>query len=277
MALSPSVLIGHDAELFVARNGSLIPSCGLVGGTKGQPLPIPKSKYGVKYQEDGVTLEYNQNPVPAFIRKNDAHSPGAIFIAGHKELTTWALKEKGLEVLSPCPEQEFSPDLLQHPQARTLGCDPDYCAYEPGIKRVAPDINQMGNKRFAAGHIHIGYDVKGSGVPDFIMIRLLDALVYTRWSVYDKQKGRRKFYGLAGLYRPKSYGVEWRTPSNFWLRHPSFVDDVAFLAHAVVNDPKKAREVYSGINFEEVQSTINAETDTRGYYDRAWKEIIKGI
>jgi len=30
---------------------------------------------------------------------------------------------------------------------------------------------------------------------------------------------RRKNYGRAGEYRPKPYGLEYRVPSNFWLKH----------------------------------------------------------
>ena len=35
---------------------------------------------------------------------------------------------------------------------------------------------------------------------------------------YDNDKLRREMYGKAGCYRPKPYGVEYRTLSNAWLK-----------------------------------------------------------
>ena len=40
----------------------------------------------------------------------------------------------------------------------------------------------------------------------------------------DTDQKRRTLYGKAGAYREKSYGVEYRTLSSFWLKTDDFIN-----------------------------------------------------
>jgi hypothetical protein len=82
--------------------------------------------------------------------------------------------------------------------------------------------------RTAGGHLHVGFiadnsaDVKDSEhVSDCItLIKQIDSYFRGFEILWDKDKQRRNMYGAAGAFRPKSYGVEYRTLSNAWLNYP---------------------------------------------------------
>lgn len=257
------VMIGHDAEVFITdQEGRYIPSCGLFGGTKRNPKVYEGSQFGVKYQEDCVTVEFNQDPVPAYPIHGDCPNPSSVFNAGLAELHD-LIERKGYWLAKFTDSAKFTPEQLAIEGASTFGCDPDFCAYEnPDVARPAPDPKELGDMRCAAGHLHIGYSQEESGIPPFAMVRMLEALVYVRWLEADPQPVRRKFYGLAGLFRPKKYGVEWRTPSNFWLMagyNGRFVNEVGRCAHNLASRPDQARAIFQKFDWNAVRRAINSE------------------
>ena len=44
--------------------------------------------------------------------------------------------------------------------------------------------------------------------------------------MWDGDHKRRQMYGAAGAFRPKTYGMEYRTLSNKWIFNPKIVDFV---------------------------------------------------
>lgn len=203
---------GADPEIFVRKNSKPVSAFGLIGGTKESPL---KTSVGA-VQVDGMALEFNIDPVNSgdFDRFNQnivktmgdlkAMVPGYTF-----DLT---------------PVQEFSPEYMdnQPAEAKELGCDPDYNAYT-----LKANPRPEGDRPFrtGAGHVHIGW---GANIPvdneEHIeicanFVKYLDATVGLFMTYIDRDPRRRELYGKAGAFRPKPYGVEYRTPSNMWLKN----------------------------------------------------------
>ena len=190
-----------------------IPICGLIGGTKEEPILIPGAKDGYLMQEDGTALEFNVPPV----------NNGIVFAQNVQyaltKLHTFLFKLN--LVILPTSTAVFSKQILEsYPQAMRLGCSPDYDAY-----KVAPrksfQIDNLEEFRFAGGHIHMSFTNKEK-MPNEFIIRLMDIYLGLPTLGIDKQGIRRKFYGQAGLFRPTKYpdattGVEYRTLSNFWI------------------------------------------------------------
>jgi hypothetical protein len=237
--------IGSDPEVFVTKNGMIVPSVGLVGGRKKSPKRIAGSKIGLGVLEDNVTVELNPRAY-AFTARLDC---GKLVETMNKELASF-LKELGLGYQLGSGHTFTAADLAT-PQAQEMGCDPDYLAHQDGAYRPALHPLDVGNNRYAAGHIHVGYDA--SIIPRAPMVQLIEALAYMPLLHLDKQMGkgsccRRIFYGRAGLYRPTAYGVEWRTPSNFWLDGKApLLEEVGKVATALLKKPDVAASVYRDI------------------------------
>lgn len=209
-----NVTIGGDPEVFLGVDGVVIPACGLIGGTKEEPVRVP---FGA-LQEDNIMAEFNIDPtsdVEEFI-----HNTMSV-------LNTLNLRARdhALELVIQA-SAEVDPFLLDmYPQARLFGCDPDFNAY---TLKVNPTPNVESNVRTCAGHIHLGFDHETDDRFSMggYVVKYLDVVVGLWTVLQDKDQVRRTRYGKAGAFRPKPYGVEYRVPSNFWLKDTGLMAEV---------------------------------------------------
>jgi hypothetical protein len=155
------------------------------------------------------------NIVPAKTAKQFADNVKLVMDHLVKEITA-----KGL-VVAIQPSAIFEEKQLDHPQAQEIGCMGDFNAWtcEPN-----PTLNAdiLGLVRTAGAHVHVSFDHNG-GRPkqdaQVKVVRMLDLALGLPSVWLDKDELRRKFYGKAGAFRAKAYGVEYRTLSNFWIKN----------------------------------------------------------
>ena len=209
--------VGADVEVFLTKDDHVVPCVGLVEGTKDKPWQPPDFVKGFALQEDNVMLEFN---VP----------PASSLWAWEENLRT---ARKMLKQYTP-PEHKyivvehnnFIPKDLRSTQAKTIGCEPDFDAYSGGEERTFCGV--LGNTRTCGGHIHLGGDFN---CPDFVAALFADLLIGTLPDVRSRGGPRAEWYGKAGIYRPKPYGIEYRTPSNRWFSDRSTIHNAGCAAY----------------------------------------------
>jgi hypothetical protein len=246
-----------------------IPVTGLVGGTKQQPLPLTVKlpgwegisiPNGCHIQEDGCALEFNVPP--------QATTMQLLSVCGmvRDAVQEWAGR-KGLGIHKN-PSAEFKQEFQAlHPEAFIVGCDPDLDAYTNQMRSV-PDQIAGSLTRHAGGHFHVGYDT--TLVPQNIVVQFLDLFLGLPSLCVDKQGPRRSFYGQAGSFRAKEYGVEYRTLSNFWIPNLRYQSDylrplfrgVDAMMHTLMTNMDQMEALHNAIPWKDVQSAINQENDT---------------
>jgi len=201
------LMIGSDPELFVKRGGMYVSGHDLIPGNKLVPHPVKRGAV----QVDGTALEFNIEPASC----EDAFSLNISTVMG--------------ELRKMVPEYELVADPVAYfkkeymerlpKDALELGCDPDYNAWS-GEENVKPNASLP--FRTGAGHVHIGWR-RAVGIDvDHIKVgqrvsRQMDFFLALPSLLFDDDKQRREMYGKAGAYRPKEYGVEYRTLSNKWV------------------------------------------------------------
>ena len=157
---------------------------------------------GNAIQEDNVSVEFNIKPSET---KEEFRS------VINKVLNH--LKEKlNTFDFSTDSAVTFDKDELNSPQATQFGCEPDYNAWS--MQQNPKPYNSNKQLRSAGGHIHIGCELAQEKPID--IIRACDLFLGVPSIEYDKGVERRKLYGLAGSFRKKEYGVEYRSLSNWW-------------------------------------------------------------
>lgn len=211
--------LGSDPEFFLLRNGEFYPSCGIIGGTKEQPMPLPRSGIpGLSIQEDNVAVEITTAACKSreeFV-KNITDSIAYLPQVFPKEYEL---------SLSKAASAYFEPKYLTSEKALTFGCDPDINGYTGRLNEIS-DAAKTSNFRTCGGHVHIGYK-NHADMPKLLarkFIKLLDLYLGVPSLFLDKDTERRKLYGAPGAFRYKeAYGLEYRTLSNFWCFEPELI------------------------------------------------------
>lgn len=270
--------VGHDAE-FIVMDSNLQPIpvwATEVGGTKLAPKRIENSTVGTTYQEDGAMIELGMEPCSI---NEFAAKAAQSFQEG-----TGLLARKGFVMMKGADATFKKEHLLANPAASILGCNPDNDAYTRGGKRASPLVEAMGNRRFAAGHLHFSFP-DSITVPKWAIVQLLDALALTFWAGYNaSQCGERyKFYGMPGVYRDKPYGIEYRTPHNGWIsgntRSNLFVKDCSLVIQGIGRlTTFQVKDIYDKIDWTKVKDLLDLNkfdgTGSRSY-DPMWTTLLE--
>jgi len=259
------VLVGADPEVFVKdKRGRFRSAHGLIEGTKKEPFKVKNGAV----QVDGMALEFNIDA--ASTRDEFVHNIGSV-------LQQLAAMVPDYE-LAIVPTATFHGNHMrvQPEVALELGCEPDFDAYKA---KENPRPNNRTTMRTAAGHVHIGF-TEGADPQDpehiqrcITLIKHLDVFIGLPSMLWDNDAKRRMMYGKAGAFRPKSYGVEYRTPSNAWLKHPDLVGYVFDQVQACVEFLKSGERV-DPANQASVLDMINGKSN---YYYHTPKQRLERV
>ena len=250
--------IGTDVEGFLMNDnsGRFVPCVGLVPGTKDAPHQLDKMPTGFCIQEDNVMVEFNVPPAQGYraFAKN---------ITGAVKAIQKAIPDGHTVIYKP--DNKFAAKDLRSPQARTIGCEPDFNAYTGGSMRVPP--SSTGVWRGAGGHIHLGGDFQ---CPDFVAALFCDlSLGISQNMTGYKKDMRHQFYGQPGIFRPKPYGIEWRSPSSAWINNSdkySHVGDIGIrLARWMTDlDARELQTIFRKIDWPRVRKYLQFTTTNFG-------------
>jgi len=232
------ITVGTDTELFLRdAENNLLSAIKFISGSKHNPTILSN---GGNVTHDNVALEFATPPVD---NVQD-------FVKAIRDTMAEAFKSlpEGLLVL-PIGSTEFPESELLDPRCREFGCEPDYDAWKLTRNEVPIGATER-TFRSCGGHLHIGY-VEDSG-NDFLLdpygkvavIKALDIVAGIPFTIMDHSEdsiNRRKLYGKAGCHRPTSYGVEYRTLSNYWAQSPKLVELVYSMAEDAVDIVREKR------------------------------------
>lgn len=247
--------VGSDPEFMVSNGRTIVSAIPFMKGDKYQKEDL-KDDFFV--YDDNVNVECNVPP-----SSNPDEFVGTMATLFQK------LKKAHPEFkVTTTASHTFTKQECEHDHAKKFGCDPEFCAYV--VDTVQPP--QGGHTfRSAGGHIHLGnktfnLDEKQGYLLDFDdkiqAILLMDLFVGIPMVMMDNDptsQARKQLYGKAGRFRPTKYGVEYRTPSPYWLTHPRITSIVAKLTFKVmdIGDNKQGAETLEKFDMSIIREAID--------------------
>lgn len=248
MKIIDNVLHGADIEFFVKDTtaNEIISAEGLIPGTKKEPFIFDPAHKDFAISLDNILAEIcipparNKQEFYANIDKSRGYVDSIL----PKQCTTIAF-----------PAFSLDPKWLQTENAMEFGCDPDFDAYT-GLENVKPSAADN-CLRSAGFHLHTSYDNHNTET-NRLLIRAYDLFIAIPGLFMEPDNRRKQLYGKAGAHREKKYGVEYRSPSNYFVSSQQLVDwlyDSANLAIDFIN----AGNVIEGTMASCIKDTINTK------------------
>jgi len=189
------------------------------------------------------------------------------------------------------PSAKINKKIIENadPEARIFGCMPDFNAYTLSVNTTEMDASTH-PYRYAGGHMHFGISspYQKKGMPEFDLakreeghiraVKFMDLLVSIPTLILDNGPGsklRRDKYGKAGCFRPTPYGIEYRTPSCWWLKSPMLASLVyglgrlawTMMVRGVDEDLRKA----VGFDDESIRGAIDESDEPMAY--KIWEHM----
>ena len=221
MALTANYM-GSDPELFVLDDKGEAFSAHIFEKKAKSLFVKDISAYSVRYtvKRDGAAIEVNHSPMYC----RDYIVPSYHHALLHILKNTQDIGTLSFESSVVLNEESLTGEVPD--DVSEFGCQPDFSAYT--LQEKAPTLPDGDRRRFAGGHIHMSLGDKNLSRPNAwpkdepnmsqaaaaVIMDYLAGLssVAMIGAVHGKGEAeRREFYGQAGSFRPKSYGIEYRT------------------------------------------------------------------
>lgn len=208
------IKVGCDPEVFLFhKSGVFVSADGKFPGTKQEPFKVEKGAV----QVDGTALEFN---IDAAENEEQFENHISTVLAQMNEMVAKVDKELSIVFRPIAKFTDTVWDTISN-ESKILGCDPDYNAR--GVPNPNPSEKLLNVPlRTAAGHIHLGWtEHEMATAPEHFTDCTIIASHFHKKNIFrpvlKDEFTRLEYYGMEGSFRPKSYGVELRSPSNIWV------------------------------------------------------------
>jgi hypothetical protein len=289
---------GFDPELFVVRKGSrYASSVHLMGVTdnfdsvkanddgradmdlRDRHLSEPSGYGKIFMKTDGFAVELNANH-PGACRDFFIPYTAAVLREFYRQYgESWRLSAVPVMQLT---RESVSGDVPHG--VNEFGCLPDIDAYSLTEKTPFRD-SYHNNVRYTGGHIHVGYNqqryVDGKGYMSLsdeeklinsgriaIMLDLALGIPLVAMLGNSNDYGeatRRTYYGQAGSYRVKDYGMEYRVPSSAIMMSPILMAWVfgvvkrrRFISNTKQGNIDTVKRMHDTYDFDRMRHIINS-------------------
>lgn len=249
-----NVVVGSDPEFVLMKDGA--PVAAPLAMKSGPEVKEIKTRYG-RFFPDNANLEMAPEP----------SSNKAEFVSNIRELIGIASKAVDGHTLHAIPSMDFPVDQLDHPICKKFACDPDFDAFKLQMNHI--DDGAV-NKTFrtAGGHVHIGHAQGHDYLQDdwgkINTVKRFELMVGAPSLLLDNDAGsirRRELYGACSAHRPKEYGVECRSLSNFWTQTPELAGFVFDATQLTAREMQE--ENLKGFDYDKLPAIINSGNLTK--------------